>query len=305
MDAMEKARQTRRTIIEQRRHEAAAKVTEKAGKRDRFKATGATALINGVVFVVSALMFSAAAWSAGHLVASIPGVPPMYAWGAFSAVEGAWLACVLLMVKWQNDTDNLYRVNKAEALARKAYWGSLALNFAHGFVLTRSILTGALAGLALCIFPYAFKELFSVAITNRVEELRHIGLGEVLAERYQLSALARFHEADQDRAAEHAPRAATSTEHEHPEQPSTHPEHARPVLARPEQQASTPLLAGDEQRAATPSMAELAREQLASGTSRPDVVASILQAMPNAKPESVKAEVRRQAKKLEGTGQYL
>ncbi|KOU97416.1 hypothetical protein ADK91_32820 [Streptomyces sp. XY511] len=302
MDAMEKARQTRRAIIEQRRHEAAAKVTEKATKRDRFKATGATALINGVVFVVSALMFLAAAWSAGHLVASIPGVPPMYAWGAFSAVEGAWLACVLLMVKWQNDTDNLYRVNKAEALARKAYWGSLALNFAHGFVLTRSILTGALAGLALCIFPYAFKELFSVAITNRVEELRHVGLGDVLTERYQLSALARFHEADQDRA-------ATSTEHEHPEQPSTRAEHpeqpAHPVLARPEQQASTPPPTGREQRAATPSMADLAREQLASGASRPDVVASILQAMPTAKPESVKAEVRRQAKKLESVGPYL
>ncbi|WP_060176892.1 hypothetical protein [Streptomyces sp. IMTB 1903] len=302
MDAMEKARQTRRAIIEQRRHEAAAKVTEKASKRDRFKATGATALINGVVFLVSALMFLAAAWSAGHLVASIPGVPPMYAWGAFSAVEGAWLACVLLMVKWQNDTDNLYRVNKAEALARKAYWGSLALNFAHGFVLVGDLLTGALAGVALCIFPYAFKELFSVAVTNRVEELRHIGLGEVLAERYQLSALARFHEADQDRA-------ATSTEHEHPEQPSTQAEHteqaARPVLARPEQPASTPPTTGHEQRAGAPSMAELAREQLASGTSRPDVVASILQALPDANPDSVKAEVRRQAKKLEGVGQYL
>ena len=54
-------------------------------------------------------------------------------------------------------------------------------------------------------------------------------------------------------------------------------------------------------------MAELAREQLASGASKADVVASILQAVPTAKPDSVKAEVRRQARKLEqdSTGQYL
>ncbi|MFD9118850.1 hypothetical protein [Streptomyces bottropensis] len=300
MDAMEKARRTRQAIIEKRQAESQAK----DGKRADQRARTLNGAILGVVFIVSALMFAASAWSAGHLVSSIPGVPTAYAWGAFSAVEGAWLACVLLIVRWQNDVNRMYQIGKAEALARKAYWGSLLLNFAHGFVLVGNLLGGALAGLALCIFPYAFKELFSVAVTNRVEELRHVGLGDVLAERYQLSALARFHEADTT--SSRPEQASTEAE-----QPSTHVEHteqgARPVLVKTEQPTSTPLLTGHEHPSTAPSMAELAREQLATGTSRPDVVANILQAIPTAKPDSVKAEVRRQAKKLEqdGTGQYL
>lgn len=90
---------------------------------------------------------------------------------------------------------------------------------------------------------------------------------------------------------------------EHREQrTSTTEQPARPVLVQPSNSFST----GNEQRAGTPSMAELARELLVGGTSRDDTVASILRALPNAKLDSVKAEVRRQAKKLdEGTGQYL
>lgn len=91
------------------------------------------------------------------------------------------------------------------------------------------------------------------------------------------------------------------------EQPAEHERAAREQPARPVLvQPSTSVLTGHEQRAGTPSMAELAREQLVGGASRDDVVASILRALPDAKPESVKAEVRRQTRKLdEGTGQYL
>ncbi|WP_432063902.1 hypothetical protein [Streptomyces sp. C10-9-1] len=305
MDAMEKARRTRQAIIEKRQAEGQAKDSKRADQRAR-TLNGA---ILGVVFVVSALMFAAAAWSAGHLVASIPGVPTAYAWGAFSAVEGAWLACVLLIVRWQNDVNRMYQIGKAEALARKAYWGSLLLNFAHGFVLVGNVLGGALAGLALCIFPYAFKELFSVAVTNRVEELRHVGLGEVLAERYQLNALARFHEAD---TASGQPDSRTDarpdTDGQRTDAPDTRDGQAD--VATP-----APALTGQDARTDTPDElstvaatasgpADLVRTLSGHGVRLSDLVSEAVRLRPDMNADSIRRTVKRMQDRAE-TGQYL
>ncbi|GFH35449.1 hypothetical protein [Streptomyces pacificus] len=305
MDAMEKARRTRQAIIEKRQAEGQAKDSKRADQRAR-TLNGA---ILGVVFIVSALMFAAAAWSAGHLVASIPGVPTAYAWGAFSAVEGAWLACVLLIVRWQNDVNRMYQIGKAEALARKAYWGSLLLNFAHGFVLVGNVLGGALAGLALCIFPYAFKELFSVAVTNRVEELRHVGLGEVLTERYQLNALARFHEADTASGQpDTRPDARPDTDGHRTDAPDTRDGQAdteRPAPALTGQDARTDAPDELSTVAATASgPADLVRTLSGHGVRLSDLVSEAVRLRPDMNADSIRRTVKRMQDRTE-TGQYL
>ncbi|MBB0243001.1 hypothetical protein FNQ90_02475 [Streptomyces alkaliphilus] len=311
MNGTEKARQTLRSMAEEQRAAKAAKAAKRAEVRGR------TPL--ALAYLMMAATFAVAAWSAYHLVAAIPGVPTLYAVLAFAAVEGAWVVCTVLMVMWQNDVAKLYRFNKANNLAKKIYWVSLALNFAHGFVLVGDVIGGALAGLVLCIFPYVFKELFGVTVANRVEELRHLGLGDVLAEQYKVSALARFHEHEQppSRGEHHpeqlasSPEHTASSEHEHPSSPE---QPARPLLVPVEQPASTPPVTGHEQpskplasASTAPSMAELARELLAQGASKDVAAARIQEAIPTAKAASVKAEIRRQARKLEqqASGPYL
>ncbi|MFV2195996.1 hypothetical protein [Nocardiopsis sp. LOL_012] len=189
-----------------RRAEALEAIEQAEAERPR-----ARPLVNAVVLVTGALTFTMAAWSAGHLVAQIPGVPTAYAWTAFAAIEGAWLACVLLMVLWQDDTARLFQFARAERLAKQVYWASLVLNFAHGLLLVGAfevlpallqpgqrfdaaltVAAGAGAGLLLCVFPYTFKELFAVAVSNRVDELRALRLDAELKRRYRLNALARL-----------------------------------------------------------------------------------------------------------------
>ncbi|MEU6114902.1 GIY-YIG nuclease family protein [Streptomyces sp. NPDC047117] len=82
------------------------------------------------------------------------------------------------------------------------------------------------------------------------------------------------------------------------EQPSEQPEHVLVAVGGETGiKTAAPPLTGHEQRS---SLAELAREQLASGASKEEAADQILKVLPTAKPESVKAEVRRQARKLPG-----
>lgn len=156
-----------------------------------------------------------------------------------------------------------------------------------------------------------------------------IAVAEVLRQvaRLEDSALAQKLALEGGRAAyEHTAEQVPSS----PEQQDEQPEHADELLAEQDEQPpsmlvrvrhsglTAPILTGDEhvlgasellaeQRVEqVPSMAELARRLLASGMNREMTVTAISATMPSAKLESIKAEVRRQAKKLdEGTGQYL
>ena len=326
-----------------------------------------------MVLVTGALTFTMAAWSAGHLVAQIPGVPTAYAWTAFAAIEGAWLACVLLMVLWQDDTARLFQFARAERLAKQVYWASLVLNFAHGLLLVGAfevlpallqpgerfdaaltVAAGAGAGLLLCVFPYTFKELFAVAVSNRVDELRALRLDGELKRRYRLNALARLWP-DQPESAQPRPETApapgrpalgdagakadrvarvgellqqrpnltareladelgvsmtSARRYRREARRVEQPERVRPALASSEQPPEQPTSGPPEQEASTPStppardeqprtLAEHARELLAQGASKAEVAARILEQQPSANPSSVKAEVRRQARKLE------
>lgn len=156
-----------------------------------------------------------------------------------------------------------------------------------------------------------------------------IAVAEVLRQvaRLEDSALAQKLALEGGRAAyEHTAEQVPSTPEQHDEQPEHAPEQDE---QRDEQPPSTlvrvrhggltaPIPTGDEQVLGVsellaeqrveqvPSMAELARRLLASGMNREMTVTAISATMPSAKLESIKAEVRRQAKKLdEGTGQYL
>lgn len=300
MDSTSKARQTLQAIAEAR----AAGKAAKADKRARFWGNVPLAL----AYLMMTATFLVAAWSAYHLVAIIPGVPTLYAGLAFAAVEGAWMACVLLMVKWQHDTDRLFQFNKANRLAKQVYWGSLALNLGHGFVLVGSIVGGALAGLVLCIFPYIFKELFGVAVTNRVEELRRLGLGDVLAERYQISALARFHEQDeqpvpvfQDSKPGHQDTALdTGTP-------------AVPITSdTPGHQVAAPALTGQDTAGTAPGQAqddrplsEVVRDTIKQGVPVSDLVSRVCQLRPDTKRDTIKRTVNRELSKIEQGGGYL
>lgn len=180
----------------------------KAAKRQTNRMRGVMGFAHLMMFAT----FLVAAWSAFDLVSAINGVPTEVAFLAFAAVEGTWAACVLVMVMWQHDIEKLYQFDKANELANQAFWVSLVLNFAHGFTLVGvavpsaswaalaasigDLVGGALAGVALCVFPYMFKRLFAVLVTNQVEEARALNLGDALTERYERTAFERLNPAE-------------------------------------------------------------------------------------------------------------
>ncbi|MFI5640318.1 protein transporter Sec31 [Streptomyces goshikiensis] len=264
-------------------------------------------VLKAVLATTCAVIVGAVAWSTvsiGDLLSQA--APTWVSYLVAGVFDLAWIIC--MATEWLSR----YDPRKAK-LPRAAGWVALAISM--GAIFTHGNVAGSVwVGVFGAVVSALAKGMWLVVMRHTARDLDGKARQWVEAETAEVNAqlamitVTRQLNRTRARAADElaalgqpstlvVERAAPSTEHEHPE-------HARPVLARPEQQASTPPLTGHEHPSTAPSMAELAREQLASGTSRPDVVASILQAMPDAKKESVQAEVRRQARKLE-SGPYL
>ncbi|MFC7825619.1 protein transporter Sec31 [Streptomyces sp. NPDC057375] len=268
-------------------------------------------VLNAVMAATCLVVMGAVAWSTVSIGDLLSEAAPLWVSYLVAGVfDLAWITC--MATEWLSR----YDTNKAK-LPKVAGWVALAVSM--GAIFTHGNMAGSFwVGVFGAVVSALAKGMWLVVMRHTAKDLDGKARQWVEAETAEvnaqlaMAAVTRQLNRTRARAADElaaigqpstlvVERAAEHEQAEHPEQP------ARPVLAKTEQPTSTPRLAGDEQRASTPSMAELAREQLASGASRPDVVASILQAIPTAKPDSVKAEVRRQAKKLEqdGTGQYL
>ncbi|MEU1733335.1 hypothetical protein [Streptosporangium sp. NPDC020145] len=256
-----------------------------------------------IVGITGFVLVGAVTWSTlsiGELLS-----PLTFTWTAYlvaAVFDLLWVAFMLLEFR-----------NRFDAKKRRLpMWGgwlallvSMAAVFAHGLQVAGVVV--AIFGAVISLMAKSLWAMTMAIHTRKLSREDARWLAQARDEQYMRRAIAvtsvEMVRAEQRvqaiQARTSTPEQLASSEHE---QPSTPEQPARPLLAQP----SSSVLTGHEQRAGTPSIAEQARELLASGASRDDVVASILRALPDAKPESVKAEVRRQAKKLdEGTGLYL
>ncbi|MFM9620826.1 protein transporter Sec31 [Streptomyces turgidiscabies] len=267
-------------------------------------------VLNAVMAATCLVVVGAVAWSTvsiGDLLSQA--APTWVSYLVAGVFDLAWITC--MATEWLSR----YDTNKAK-LPKVAGWFALAVSM--GAIFTHGNLAGSFwVGVFGAVVSALAKGMWLVVMRHTAKDLDGKARQWVEAETAEvnaqlaMAAVTRQLNRTRARAADELaaigqPSTLVVERAEH-EQAEHTEQAARPVLAKVEQPTSTPPLTGHEHPSTTPSMAELAREQLASGASRPDVVASILQAIPTAKPDSVKAEVRRQAKKLEqdGTGQYL
>lgn len=264
------------------------------------------AIVGITVFV----LLGAVTWSTisiGELLS-----PLTFTWTAYlvaAVFDLLWVAFMLLEFRNRFDVKKRHLPMWGGWLALA---GSMAAVFTHGLQVAGVVV--AIFGAAISFLAKSLWAMTMAIHTRKLSPEAAQWIAQTMDEQYVRRASAVMSvgmiRAEQHvqaiRARTSTPEQPTSSEHE---QPSTPEQPARPLLVpvrAAERGPSTSVLTGHEQRAGTPSMAEMARELLVGGASRDDVVASILQALPDAKPDSVKAEVRRQLRKLdEGTGQYL
>jgi len=279
-------------------------------------------IIKVVTRAVCVVIVGAITWSTVSIGALLSEAAP--AWAAYlvaGVFDLAWVVC--MAVEW------LARFDPQRAKTPKvAGWVALAVSmsaiFAHGWMAASWVVgaTGALVsalakGLWFVVMKFHAVELDpSTKAWVEAERSEVNGQRALFAVQRQLNR-SRQAMADEEVALRFGRPTLEVEQAEQPastpsEQPSSTEQPARPVLVQTEQHPSTPRLTGHEQpstplagMSTAPSMAELARELLAQGASKEVAAARIMAAVPNAKPDSVKAEVRRQLRKLEQGGGYL
>lgn len=274
---------------------------KKSVRKQRMKSIDLWLIIPIVLF--AAAMTAASGWSLTTLAQAF-GFPEWAAWALFVVIDLVWLHSVLVVIKNRRAP---HRAMEAHSRANLMFLLSLAANFAHGPVVSGLTVEGIGSGLAYCLAPIGFKMAFSNVFPDRLKVARKAGMAKTLSDAWKTEVVMEIQASMDELAGELEPnKANTNTElvrepfAEQVEQfVRTTPAPALNSANRVPEQSRT--LANE------PSKAELARELLANGSSREDAAAEILRRIPSAKPESVKAEIRRQAKKLgqDGTGQYL
>lgn len=256
------------------------------------------------------VVVGALAWSVVSIGSLLSALAPT--WLAYTIAAVFDLAWILAM-----NLEHELRFEPAKQRVPKLFgWALLAVSvaviFVHGLQVADVVV--AIAGSTIAVLAKLLWNMRVWATTRELGEATrgwlnadmdeaHATLAMITQRRKIALVRARADAALRALGAEHP------TEHRAEQLASTPEQPARPLLVQPSTTSTQPssgVLTGREQRASTPSIAEQAREQLRAGASRDDVVASILRARPDAKPDVVKAEVRRQLKKLnDGTGLYI
>lgn len=279
-------------------------------------------IADGVLMLIATLAVVGSAWAVGDLL-TLVGWNPAISWCIAVIADLFWLACHVKAWTLRYD-----RAAAAPAVktGKIMLIGSIAANAAHALVVLAAGLPIWQLVIAVAItaaLPLAGKVAMRLTMPDHAVELRGDDLKALDQKRAALFVQVATAEMRKDllRVERKLARITgpstqveqlASTDEQQPSTLASNEQAARPVLVAVEQQPSTPPVTGHEQPSTPlaaaskqPSMAELARELLAQGASKDVAAARIMQVLPTAKEASVKAEVRRQANKLEeGTGFY-